>query len=96
MSTLLQKILIALGRRGMQTPVDKSLGDAYRALQQCHALYPSVFTHAAEILLAEVEGGATIVSDIPKRIHHLTQMLDRLHREEELEAWASEDALAAV
>jgi hypothetical protein len=96
MSTLLQKLLIALGRRGVQTPVDATLGNAYRALQQCHELYPSVFTHAAEILLAEVEGGATNVEGIPKRLGHLCQLLDRLHRSEELEAWAEEDQIVVV
>ena len=96
MSTLLQKIMAALGRRGVQTPIDKTLGDAYRALQVCHAHYPSVFTHAADILLAEIEGGATTLEDIPKRIAHLAQMLDRLHREEELEAWAEEDVVVTV
>jgi hypothetical protein len=96
MSTLLQKILVALGRRGLQTPIDKELGDAYRALQQAHRGYPSIYNHAAEILLAEVEGGATAVADIPKRIGHLCQMLDRLHREEELEAWAEESEVIVV
>jgi hypothetical protein len=96
MSTLLQKIMIALGRRGVQTPIDRTLGDAYRALQQCHALYPSIFPHAAEILLAEVEGGGTSIEDVPKRIAHLSQMLDRLHREEELEAWATEDMVVTA
>ncbi len=94
MSSLLQRILIALGRRGVQTPIDAALGAAYRAMQRCQELYPSVFPHAADILLAEIEGGATNVPDIPKRIGHLVQMLDRLHREEELEAWASEEVIA--
>ena len=96
MSTLLQRILIALGRRGIQAPVDATLGNAYRALQRYHEAYPSVFTHAAEILLAEIEGGATDVADIPKRMGHLVQMLDRLHRQEELDAWADEDVVIAA
>jgi hypothetical protein len=96
MSTLLQKILIAVGRRGVQTPVDATLGNAYRALQRYHEAYPSVFAHAAEILLAEVEGGATSVEDIPKRVGHLVQMLDRLHREEELEDWSDRDVVVAA
>jgi hypothetical protein len=96
MSTLLQKILVALGRRGVQTPIDQSLGAAYRALQQYQRTYPSVFAHAADILLAEVEGGATSVEGIPKRIAHLAQMLDRLHREEELEAWGEEETIVVV
>jgi hypothetical protein len=96
MSTLLQKILTALGRRGVQTPIDQSLGNAYRALQGYQQQYPTVFAHAAEILLAEIEGGATTVPDIPKRIGHLVQMLDRLHREEELEAWAEEEVIVVT
>lgn len=90
MSTLLQKILIAFGRRGVQVPIDQTLADVYAALARCHELYPSVFTHAAEILLAEVEGGATTCEDIPQRLPHLTQMLDRLHKQEELRAWAED------
>jgi hypothetical protein len=96
LSTLLQRILIALGRRGIQAPVDATMGNAYRALQRYHEAYPSVFSHAAEILLAEVEGGATDLPDIPKRMGHLVQMLDRLHREEELEAWADTDVVVAA
>ena len=96
MSTLLQRLLIALGRRGVQTPVDATLGNAYRGLQHYHEQYPAVFPHAAEILLAEVEGGATTMADIPKRMGHLVQMLDRLHREEELEAWAEDDVIIAA
>ena len=96
MSSLLQKMMVALGRRGVQTPIDASLGEAYRALQGCQRAYPGVFAQAAEILLAEVEGGATGVSDVPKRISHLAQMLDRLHREEELEAWAEEEEVIVV
>ena len=91
MSTLLQRILVALGRRGVQTPIDQTLGNAYRALRKQQDSHPSVFAPAAEILLAEVEGGATTVDNIPTRIAHLTQMLDRLHREEQLEAWASDN-----
>ena len=96
MSSLLQRIMIALGRRGVQTPIDQSLGDAYRALRASHNQYPSIFPLAAEILLAEIEGGATSVADVPKRIGHLVQMLDRLHREEELEAWAEEETVIVV
>ena len=93
MSTLLQRIMIALGRRGVQTPIDEHLADAYRALQRCQESYPSVFPHAAEILLAEVEGGATDLETIPRRIIHVSQMLDRLHRQEELDAWAEEEGV---
>jgi len=96
MSTLLQKILIAVGRRGVQTAIDQTLGNAYRALQQYQRAYPTVFNHAAEILLAEVEGGATGVADIPSRIAHLVQLLDRLKREEELEDWADEDLVVVA
>ena len=90
MSTLLQRILVALGRRGVQTPIDQTLGDAYSALQNHHAMYPNVFTLAAEILMAEIEGGATTVADIPQRISHIARMLDRLHNQEDAEAWADE------
>jgi len=90
-SPLLQKMMIALGRRGVQTPIDTALAAAYRAMKQALDAHPSIFPHAAEILLAEVEGGATSVADVPKRLNHLVQMLDRLHREEDLEAWAEED-----
>ena len=96
MSALLQKILIALGQRGVQTPIDSTLANAYRALQRYHETYPSVFNQAAEILLAEVEGGATALPDVPQRLGHLIQMLDRLHREEELDLWAEEDAIVTV
>ncbi|MFN3648143.1 MAG: hypothetical protein ACK47B_01080 [Armatimonadota bacterium] len=96
MSTLLQKLLVALGRRGVQTPIDGTLGAAYRALQQYHERYPNVFTHAAEILLAEVEGGATTVDQIPQRMGQLVQMLDRLHREEDVAAWAEQDVVVVV
>ena len=96
MSSLLQRILIALGKRGVQTPIDSTLGTAYRAMQRYQELYPSVFPHAADVLLAEIEGGATTVNDIPKRLGHLVQMLDRLHREEELEAWTSEDVVVVA
>jgi hypothetical protein len=80
----------------VQTPIDATLGTAYRALQRYHELYPSVFTHAAEILLAEVEGGATTVDDIPRRMGHIVQKLDRLHRAENLEAWAEEELVIAA
>jgi hypothetical protein len=96
MSTLLQKIMIALGRRGVQTPIDQNLGEAYRALQRHQELYPSIFIHAADILLAEIEGGATNLEDIPKRLSQLTVMLDRLHREEDLVAWADQDIVIAA
>jgi hypothetical protein len=95
-SALLQKMLVALGHRGVQTPIDPVLGAAYRALVQCHDTYPSIFPNASDILLAEVEGGATGIADIPKRLGHLVQMLDRLHREEELEAWAEEQTVVVV
>ena len=93
MSNLLQKIMIALGRRGVQVPINKTLGDAYRALQQYQRAFPTAFPLAAEILLAEVEGGAVSVEEIPRRIGHLVQMLDRLQREEELEAWAEDEVV---
>ena len=96
MSSLLQRIMIALGRRGVQTPIDQSLSAAYRALQHCHEQYPSAFPLGADILLAEIEGGATAVADIPKRIGHIVQMLDRLHREEELAVWAEEQTIVVV
>jgi hypothetical protein len=96
MSALLQRILIALGKRGVQSPIDQDLAAAYRSLQRYHEAYPSVFNPAAEILLAEVEGGATNVADIPTRLGHLIQMLDRLHREEELAAWSEEQEVVVV
>ncbi len=96
MSALLQKILIALGHGGVQTPIDATLANAYRALQKYHETYPSVFNQAAEILLAELEGGASTLADVPQRLGHLIQMLDRLHREEELELWAEEDIVVTV
>jgi hypothetical protein len=91
MSPLLQRLMIALGRRGVPVPIDTTLGNAYQAFQQCHEAFPSVFTHASEILLAEVEGGATSLTEVPARIAALCTMLDRLHRREDLAAWA-EDA----
>ena len=96
MSPLLQRIMSTLGRRGVQTPIDQELGNAYRALTACQERYPSIFEHAADILLAEIEGGATTIVDIPRRVSHLAQMLDRLHRQEELEAWAEEDIVIAA
>jgi hypothetical protein len=96
MSALLQRIMIALGRRGEQTPIDDTLGTAYRALQRYQDAYPNVFPHASEILLAEIEGGATKIADIPRRIGHICQMLDRLHRQEELDAWAAEEDVIVV
>jgi len=93
MSSLLQKILIALARRGVQTPIDQVLGNVYRALIQYHEKYPSVFVHAADILLAEVEGGATELRDVPQRLGTLCVMLDRLHRQEELDVWADDDVV---
>ena len=96
MSPLLQKIMIALGRRGDQVPIDETLGAAYRALGRYQDLYPNVFNPAAEILLAEIEGGATTIQEVPRRLGHLTQMLDRLHRQEELTAWAQDDDVVVV
>jgi len=96
MSNLLQKIMMALGRRGVQVPIDSTLGAAYRSLQEYQAQYPAVFPTAAEILLAEVEGGATGITDIPKRVGHLCEMLDRLQRQEDLTAWSDPDRLIAV
>jgi hypothetical protein len=96
MSPLLQRIMIALGRRGVQTPIDQELGNAYRALELLQERFPAVFPHAIEILIAEIEGGATGIAEIPRRLGHVAQMLDRLHREEELEAWAEEDIVIAA
>jgi hypothetical protein len=96
MSAMLQKILIALGRRGVQVPIDATLANAYRALQRYHEAYPSVFTQATEVLLAEVEGGATNIADVPQRLGHIVQMLDRLTREEELEMWSEDQVLVTV
>ena len=95
MSALLQRIMIALGKRGIVTPIDQSLALAYRALQRYQEAYPSVFNQAAEILLAEVEGGATGLGDIPQRLGHLIQMLDRLTREEELDLWTEDTVIVA-
>lgn len=89
-------MLAALGRRGVQVPFDPSLAAAYRALHQCHELYPSVFGPAVEILMAEIEGGATGIADVPKRLGHLAELLDRLHRAEELDAWAEEDLIVVA
>lgn len=96
MSALLQKIMIAMGRRGVMVPIDESLASAYRALQRYHEAYPSVYVQASEILLAEVEGGAIGIADIPQRLGHIIQMLDRLTREEELEMWAEETVVVPV
>lgn len=96
MSAMLQKILIALGRRGVQVPIDATLANAYRALQRYHEAYPSVFVQATEVLLAEVEGGATNIADVPQRLGHIIQMLDRLTREEELEMWSEDRVLVTV
>jgi hypothetical protein len=96
MSAMLQKILIALGRRGVQVPIDSVLANAYRALQRYQDTYPSVFAQAADVLLAEVEGGATNIADVPQRLGHIVQMLDRLTREEELEMWAEDRVLVTV
>lgn len=96
MSTLLQRMLVALGQRGVQTPIDETLGNAYRALQQYFNAYPNVFPNAADILMAEIEGGATTVADVPNRMGHLVQMLDRLYREEELEQWAEDQETVIV
>ncbi len=96
MSNLLQKIMMALGRRGVQVPIDSVLGMAYRSLQDYLSQYPAVFPAAAEILLSEVEGGATSVTDIPKRMGHLCEMLDRLQRQEDLAIWTDPDRMIAV
>lgn len=93
MSAMLQRIMIAAGRRGIQTPIDDSLGAAYRSVVAYQEAYPAVFNHASEILLAEIEGGATPIAEIPRRMGHLLQMLDRLHRAEDLQAWAAEDVV---
>ena len=91
MSILLQKIMIALGHRGIACPIDQTLGNVYQALNVFHEQYPAVFMNAAEILLAEIEGGAVGLGDIPKRLGQIVQMLDRLHRQEDLQVWAEED-----
>lgn len=93
MSPMLQRIMIAAARRGIQTPIDDSLGAAYQALVTYQEAYPAVFNNAAEILLAEIEGGATAIAEIPRRMGHMLQMLDRLHRSEDLQAWAAEDVV---
>jgi hypothetical protein len=91
MSPMLQRILIALGQRGVQTPLDQRLGLAYRALQYHQEHSANVYPHACDILLAELEGGATTVADIPQRLGDLVRLLEHLHRSEELEAWADEE-----
>jgi len=85
---MLQRILVALGRRGVQTPIDQRLGLAYTALRTAQDDNPNIFPHACEIMLAEIEGGATTVADIPERLPNLIRMLDQLHRNEDLEAWS--------
>lgn len=89
MSTMLQRMMVALGRRGVQTPIDQRLGLAYQALRQCQDANPNIFPQACEILLAEVEGGATTVADVPLRLRDLIRLLDQLHRNEDLEAWTA-------
>lgn len=96
MSALLHKIMIAMGRRGVMVPIDESLATAYRALQRYQEAYPSVFAPASEILLAEIEGGAIGIADIPQRLGHIIQMLDRLTREEELEIWTENSGVVSV
>lgn len=96
MSPMLQRILIALGHRGVQTPLDQRLGQAYRALQFHQEHSANVYPHACDILLAEIEGGATTVADIPQRLGDLIRLLEHLHRTEELEAWAEDDTLVVA
>ncbi|MCC2672895.1 MAG: hypothetical protein K0Q72_5367 [Armatimonadetes bacterium] len=88
MSPMLQRILIALGRRGVQTPVDQRLGQAYQALHYYQENHANIYPHACEILMAEIEGGATTIVDVPQRMADLVRMLDQLHRNEDLELWA--------
>lgn len=90
MSPLLQKLLVAFGRRGVVVPIDETLGELYRQLGAYHDQYPNVFNNAVEVLLAEVEGGGLDVGDVARRLGRLLHMLDRLHRQEDLEAWVSE------
>ncbi len=96
MSVMLQKMMVAFGRRGTACPIDQTLGDAYKALEIYHEQYPAVFTNAAEILLAEVEGGAISLADVPRRLGLIVQMLDRLHRQEELHDWSNDTVVVAV
>lgn len=96
MSPMLQRILVALGKRGVQTPLDQRLGLAYRALQHHQENSANVYPHACDILLAEIEGGATTVADIPQRLADLVRLLEHLHRTEELEAWADEPLVVAA
>jgi hypothetical protein len=93
---MLQRILIALGQRGVQTPIDAHLGQAYQALHFYQENYANVYPHACEILMAEIEGGATTVMDIPQRMADLVRMLDRLHRSEDLDLWAQEEGIPLV
>jgi hypothetical protein len=93
MSPMLQRILIALGRRGVQTPVDQRLGQAYQALHYYQENHANIYPHACEILMAEIEGGATTIVDVPQRMADLVRMLDQLHRNEDLELWAQEAAI---
>jgi len=96
MSPMLQRILVALGKRGVQTPVDQQLGLAYRALQLHQENSANVFPHACDILLAEIEGGATAVADIPRRLGDLVRLLENLHRTEELDTWAEDASLLSA
>lgn len=93
MSPMLQRILVALGKRGVQTPLDQRLGLAYRALQLHQENSANVYPHACDILLAEIEGGATTVADIPQRLADLVRLLEHLHRTEELAEWAEDSSL---
>ena len=93
MSPMLQRILIALGQRGVQTPIDPQLGQAYQALRYYQENHANVYPHACEILMAEIEGGATTVPGIPQRLADVVRMLDHLHRTEDLELWAEEEGI---
>jgi hypothetical protein len=96
MSPMLQRILVALGKRGVQTPLDQRLGLAYRALQLHQENSANVYPHACDILLAEIEGGATTVADIPQRLGDLVRLLEHLHRTEELDTWAVDTLIVAA
>lgn len=93
MSPLLQKLMIAFGRRGVSVPIDQNLGKLYESLDEYHDQYTNIFNNAVEILLAEVEGGALELNEVGDRLGRLLYMLDRLHRQEDLEAWASDPVI---
>lgn len=97
MNPLLHRVMVALGRQGHQVPIDDTLGAAYRAFQHYQRSHPTAFGPATDILLAEVEGGATKLDQVPKRLGHLVQMVDRLQRENEVEAWVDDlDSVTVV